>query len=187
MDNTRKTIVIPKPLSISSGVLTTTSDGTKVLTFGDISISPMRLILQYPDNRLKQKSNDVQAINMFIKSVIKDMEQYLSIPWHLGISAVQLGVPLRIIGIKRNQQVLFLINPVYTKKSEQTYKRMEGCMSVNEGRIQYRVVRHKLVKVRGTDITGKVVTIKGGSDIFGATIQHEIDHLDGKLVLDYPQ
>jgi len=121
-----------------------------------------------------------------VKEVAKEMEYRLSQPNCIGIAAIQLGEQLRIIGASWGNELLILLNPVTIKTSPQTYLIEEGCLSIGKGKRIYRVKRHKLVKVRALNLQGDEVTYKG-RDIFGRVLQHEIDHLDGRLIIDHGQ
>ena len=140
----------------------------------------MRSIVKFPDLRLKQTSKEITLPNSNIQSIISDMEYYLKSN-AVGMAAIQLGEPIRLIGLRYGVERIFLINPKIVKKSAQTYFSIEGCLSLGENK--YQVRRHKLIKVKAQTPDGKEVSYKG-KDIFGAALQHEIDHLDGKLIND---
>ena len=129
---------------------------------------------------LYRVSKPVESIDASVLDVVKDMEHYLTIG--IGIAAVQLGVPIRIIGVRYGNTNLFIVNPSISKHSDKAYQSREGCLSIAHGREQYTVSRFKRVKVKGLDLNGNVITVKGYSDVFGACLQHEIDHLNGILI-----
>ena len=143
----------------------------------------MRAIIQYPNPLLKEVSEPVRDIDSLVKDVAEEMLDCVAKPGIVGISAIQLGVKLRIIAVCSGVPIL-IINPAVTKASRQTYVSTEGCLSIDHGHSQYLVKRHKLVKVVGLNLLGDRVSYKGGADTFGAALQHEIDHLDGKLIND---
>lgn len=141
----------------------------------------MKEIIQYPDLSLKMKSERVLDINDYIKSIALELKYYINLGAP-GISAVQLGYPIRFIALRFGNEVIFLVNPEITKRSSQTFTSYEGCLSLTKvGKIA--VKRNKIVKVKGTSLEGKPVSYKG-RDSFGIAIQHEVDHLDGKLIND---
>lgn len=135
----------------------------------------MRDILQVPNPKLNEVSKPVKIIDL---SLIGDMRYHLDKPTCFGISAIQLGEPLRIIGVAMGLEKIFILNPEIVKHSEKKYPRVEGCFSLSYGKQEYQVYRYKQVKVKGRDLDWNEVTYKG-RDIFGAVLQHEIDHLNG--------
>lgn len=141
----------------------------------------MRKIIQKPDRILYKVSIPVNCIDSYIKDIAKDMKRYLLLHRFLGISAPQLGELVRLIGIKRNEEILFVVNPIITKLSTQTFRVQEGCCSIGNGKIPLWVTRYKIVKVAGLNLNGDHITYKG-RELFGQVLQHEIDHLDGKLI-----
>jgi len=142
----------------------------------------MRNIIQHPNPILKQVSEAVEYNDPRIRELIPDMDGYIHTNT-IGIAAVQLGVAIRFIGIRFGNEVLYMVNPVIVKHSEQTCSSLEGCRSITDGRTIYKVTRHKIVKVQATTIHGKPVSVKL-RDLSGMTVQHEIDHLDGLLICD---
>ncbi len=141
----------------------------------------IRKVVQKPDPILSQVAKPVKTIDGYIMELVKDMRRYLILRHIIGISAPQLGEGVRLIGFKRNNEVLFMVNPVIVKVSEQTFRVREGCSSIGNGKIPLWVVRHKIVKVKGFNLDWQEVTYKG-RDEFGQVLQHEIDHLNGRLI-----
>jgi len=141
-------------------------------------------ILSISDDILHTISDDIlhsisEKTNIPIDTeLVKDMTYYLEKPYCAGLSAVQLGVPIRVIGAKRNYEIIFIVNPEISKHSNQTYRAHEGCLSIGMGKVLYVVKRYKIVTVKGFDLNGKPVSYKS-RDLFGAVLQHELDHLDG--------
>ena len=142
----------------------------------------MRQILQVPNPILHAISRPVENIDAYIWELCDEMERFISSPDSIGISAIQLGEKVRVIAVKRNEEKLFIINPVITKSSSQIYPSREGCLSIGLGREFYWVRRHKIVKVTGLNLDGARVSYKGREQ-FGAVLQHEIDHLGGILIM----
>ena len=143
----------------------------------------MRKIIHTPNPILKQVARPVKTVDSYIKELVAEMRRYLVLQRILGISAPQLGEGVRLIGLKRNKEVIFIINPIITKLSTQTFRVQEGCLSIGDGKIPFWVVRHKIVKVKGLNLNWEYVTYKG-RDLFGQELQHEIDHLNGRLIGD---
>lgn len=141
-----------------------------------------RSIKQYPDSILQMKSEEIQEINDNIKSIAKDLEEYIK-KGPPGMAAVQLGELVRLIGLEFNNEIVFIVNPIITKFSKQTFTSTEGCLSIGLGDYWYKVKRHKIITVRGKDLEGKEVKYKGRG-LFAVAVQHEVDHLEGKLIND---
>jgi len=138
-------------------------------------------ILQVPNPILSEISRPVNQVDSGIKALARELSHQLENPYCIGIAAIQIGERVRIIGVKMGLESIIIINPVLVKSSDKIYTNIESCMSVNYGRDIYRVKRHKLVKVRGVDLNERTITYKG-RDRFGAVLQHEIDHLDGRII-----
>jgi len=108
----------------------------------------------------------------------------------LGLAAVQMGELVRVIVIMDNmyspdfRQPVTIINPEIVKRSEKMVQSQEGCLSIGDGTQIFTVLRHKRVTVSGFDLKGQWVVYKERSWP-GYALQHEIDHLDGKLVSDF--
>lgn len=141
----------------------------------------MRKIVQRPNLILSQVARPIKTVDGYIKELVAEMRRYLILQRVVGISAPQLGEGVRIIGVKQNQEVIFIVNPIITKLSTQTFRVQEGCLSIGNGRTPFWVVRHKIVKVKGLNLDGEYVTYKGHG-FFGQTMQHEVDHLNGHLI-----
>lgn len=147
-------------------------------------------ILQYPKNdivtqaqvTLRFKSNPINYDEGIDQRLIDDMTEYQG--KCLGLAAVQLGVPVRLIMVKSGSLYIFLVNPQVVKASKGVGLREEGCLSFYHGKERYTFKRPKRVKVRYTNLFGIQRTIKA-EGLFARILQHEIDHLDGKLIIDY--
>jgi len=138
------------------------------------------MILQYPKHKatLRQKSVRVDKAP---QDLIDEMAQYKG--QCLGLAAVQLGVPIRVIMVKYGEDYIFMVNPELTMASKKTYDAKEGCLSISYGNSLFTMTRHKIVKVQYTDLEGNRRTIKA-RDLDASCLQHEIDHLEGKLIVD---
>ena len=97
-----------------------------------------------------------------------------------GLSAIQVGIPKKMLIAKRGSQWIAIINPIIVKKSLHTFNSKEGCMSV-EG--FYIVKRHREILLIYTDINNKQQT-KRFKGFTAQVIQHEIDHLNGVIISD---
>ena len=146
-------------------------------------------IITIPDPLLKQISLPINDINDDVRSLAENMRQTIcALDRCVGIAAVQVGVLARMIVVDvslnpklhRNNGLLIMINPVITYSSGKTSSR-EGCLSVPD--FTGYVTRKNKIEVEYTDLQGAKRNLK--TEGFEAiVIQHEIDHLDGKIFLD---
>ena len=134
-------------------------------------------IIQHPDNTLLKVSEPVNKVDT---EIIKEMAKYKN--KCLGLAAIQLGFPVRVIMVKLGTMYVFMVNPEIIKQSEKTSVYPEGCMSIAHGKRYFDIVRPKRVKVRYLDLSMKPRTVKGDL-LTSHLLQHEIDHLDGKLII----
>ncbi|MBD23209.1 MAG: peptide deformylase [Alphaproteobacteria bacterium] len=144
-------------------------------------------ILTIPDTRLKHKSVDVDRFDQSLQKTIEDMFETLYASGNgIGLAAPQVGIKKRIvvIDIKKDDvsNPIAFINPKIIKLSEEKFINEEGCLSVPE--YYADVERSKEVEVEWFDNAGirKSTTFTG---LMSICIQHEIDHLDGILFIDY--
>jgi peptide deformylase len=148
-------------------------------------------ILQFPDPRLKEKSDPVTGVTAEVSAFIDDLlETMRASPGCVGIAAPQVGVPSRIIGVdvsahrrgsqEENHGLLVLVNPEILARGGKQIVR-EGCMSVPD--YTANVQRAQWVLVDALDREGKRVILEA-IGFEAVAIQHEADHLDGYLFLD---
>ena len=144
-----------------------------------MATSPIRVL---PDPILRQRSKRVRAIDGSIKKLIENMRETMHSAGGVGLAAPQVGVPLRVIviGIPEGEDIA-LINPEVVRR---TGERLvdEGCLSI-PGYIG-QVKRSVSVKVKGRDQNGKEIRIKA-DEFLAQALEHEIDHLNGVLYIDY--
>jgi len=141
----------------------------------------MREIIQRPDPTLNEVSAPVTDIDSLVREIAGELIFYLNTSNFVGLSAIQLGEKTRIIAVRRGAEVIPIINPVIVKASSQTHRVVEGCASIRHGQSFYKVTRHKSVKVVGRNLRWEKLVYKG-FDLFGQVLQHEIDHLDGRMI-----
>ncbi len=143
-----------------------------------------RTILHFPDPRLRNKAVSVESFSEDIKTLVADMFETMYHERGIGLAATQINVQLRIIVIDcsedKSQQLCF-INPTVIWK-EGVEEMDEGCLSVPG--IYEKVQRADRIKVAAFDREGKPFELETGG-LLAVCIQHEIDHLDGKLFVDY--
>lgn len=141
-------------------------------------------ILEFPDERLRKKAADVQTVDRNIKKLIDDMLETMYAAKGIGLAATQVNVHQRIIVIDVSEDKnapLCLINPVITDR-EGDEESEEGCLSV-PGFFE-KVKRAEKIKVKALDKEGKPFELEADS-LLAVCIQHELDHLEGKLFVDY--
>ena len=144
----------------------------------------VRTILHYPDPRLRRRANPVVAVTDETRRLVDDMAETMYQAPGIGLAAIQVDEPWRILVIdisETRDRLQVFINPEITfKEGEQ--EREEGCLSVPG--IYEPVVRANHIRVRALDRDGKPfeLDVEG---LLATCIQHEIDHLDGKVFVDY--
>src|SRR5579862_7459283 len=143
-----------------------------------------RTILEFPDPRLRTKAQPVTQFDAALGTLIDDMLDTMYAAPGIGLAATQVDVHQRVIVIDlsaEHDQALELVNPeILTREGEASTE--EGCLSVPG--IFDEVKRAAKVRVRSQDRTGAVLE-RDYDDILAVCIQHEMDHLDGKLFVDY--
>ena len=145
-----------------------------------MAVIPIRVL---PDPILRQKSKRVRIIGDSVQKLIDDMlETMHAVPGRIGLAAPQVGVLLRVavIGISGEEDIV-LINPEIVRRAGE-YIVDEGCLSV-PGYIG-QIKRADSVTVKGLDRDGKKIRIKA-NEFLAQVLQHEIDHLNGVLYVDY--
>ncbi len=142
-------------------------------------------ILCFPDPRLHTVAKPVPAVDARIRILIVDMLQTMYQAKGIGLAATQVDVHERLIVIdvsEERDQPLVLINPQILWTSAETHLNEEGCLSVPG--IYDGVERFDAVKVSALNGEGKTVIIEA-EDLLAVCIQHEMDHLMGKVFVEY--
>lgn len=147
----------------------------------------IRPILVIPDARLRAVTDLIDTVDDSIKELAKDMLDTMYDAPGIGLAAPQIGVMKRIVvmdlaGEDETPTPLVMINPEITHFGEQMQVTEEGCLSIPE--LYYEVERPNEVTVTYTDLEGKEVTLDAEGKL-AVCIQHELDHLDGVLYIDY--
>lgn len=141
-------------------------------------------ILHYPDPRLHKVAAPVKAVDERIRKLIKDMAETMYAAPGIGLAATQVDVHERvlIVDISDTHDALqVFVNPEIVETSGEA-ETEEGCLSVPG--IYDRVRRAERVTVRALDARGEAFTLKA-EGLLAVCIQHEIDHLDGKVFVEY--
>ena len=147
----------------------------------------IRPILVIPDARLRAVTDPIIEVDDEIKALAADMLETMYDAPGIGLAAPQIGVMKRIVvmdlaGEDETPEPLVMINPEIIHFGEQMQVTEEGCLSIPE--LYYEVERPNDVVVKYTDLEGNEVT-KEAEGKLAVCIQHELDHLDGVLYIDY--
>jgi peptide deformylase len=141
-------------------------------------------ILHYPDKRLRTIAQPVEQVDEQIRTLVADMFETMYAAPGIGLAATQVDVHQRVIVIdisEEKNQPLCLINPQIIS-SDGLEMTQEGCLSVPE--VYENVERAEHIKVHALDETGAAYDLEAGG-LLAVCIQHEMDHLLGKLFVDY--
>jgi peptide deformylase len=146
-----------------------------------------REIIQLPDKRLRLVSEPVAKIDDEVKKLVADMFETMYAAPGVGLAAVQVGVPKRVVTIdatrgEEEKQPVTLINPEIVWTSEETNLHEEGCLSIPE--FTDEVERPARVKARFLDLEGRTLEVEA-EGLFARVLQHEIDHINGILFIDH--
>ncbi len=142
----------------------------------------VRQIVTVPNPVLRERAKRVPLIDSSVHRLIDDMIETMRASQGVGLAAPQIGVSLRVAVIEiPEEDVLVLINPEITKtKGERIIE--EGCLSVPG--YQGEVTRAVTVKVRARNRDGREIRVTATDDILAQALEHEIDHLEGRLYTD---
>jgi peptide deformylase len=146
-----------------------------------------REILVLPDPRLRAVADPIGEVDDSIKALAADMLETMYDAPGIGLAATQIGEMKRIVVMDLAKEgeppaPIVMINPEILGYSDDTVTTEEGCLSIPE--IYYDVERPAEVTVRYTDLEAKIVELEA-KDRLAICIQHELDHLDGVLYIDY--
>lgn len=141
-------------------------------------------ILHHPDPRLRLKTKPVTVFDDKLQTLVDDLFETMYAAPGVGLAANQCGVQLRVAVMDCSEdktQPLVLVNPEIIS-SDERQEMEEGCLSVPD--IRDRVQRYNRLRVRALDRHGKPFEMDA-EGLAAQCVQHEIDHLDGKLYIDY--
>jgi peptide deformylase len=151
----------------------------------------LREIIILPDKQLRVVSTPIEKVTPDIRKLADDMFETMYAAPGIGLAAIQVAQPLRLITMdlaKKNEEgdstpePRVFINPEILSSSEETSVYEEGCLSIPE--YYEEVERPARVRLRFTDLDGKVHE-ENAEGLYATCIQHEIDHLNGVLFIDY--
>lgn len=144
-------------------------------------------IITYPDPRLRVKSEPVTEITSELRTLAKNMTETMYAADGVGLAAPQIGRNLRLIVVDVRQPEKYpgpqtFINPVVEPLTDELVETEEGCLSVCELRSIVR--RPAEVRLTATDLDGNPICFDA-EGLMAVCLQHECDHLDGKLFIDH--
>jgi peptide deformylase len=149
----------------------------------------VRPIITLPDPLLRKKSAAVERIDAELKALADDMLETMYAAPGVGLAAVQVGVPRRLIVLdaakeedEEKRRPLVMINPEILQVGSELRLHEEGCLSIPDVRIE--IERPASVRVRYLDREGKPQELEA-EGLLATAIQHEIDHLNGRLIIDF--
>ena len=142
-------------------------------------------ILTFPDPRLRKKAQPIERFDENLKDMAEKMLHTMYADKGIGLAATQVNYHERliVIDVSENQdEPIYIVNPSYEVLDSSPEPSKEGCLSIPT--FQQEVLRAKKIELSYQDLDGKPhkLTAEG---LFGYCIQHEIDHLNGKLIVDY--
>ncbi|WP_448384218.1 peptide deformylase [Desulfosoma sp.] len=143
-------------------------------------------ICVYPDPVLREKARPIDTVDGAVRKLMDDMAETMYNAPGIGLAANQVGRPVRLIVVDLQREgdphgLIRLVNPeIIEARGELVWE--EGCLSVPE--FFAEVHRHEKVVVRGLNADGKPVEIRADG-LFAVVLQHEIDHLNGRLFIDH--
>ncbi len=158
-------------------------------------MSKKDLIVTLPDDSLRRKSQRVTFITPQIRKIIEDMKA-ATLDWEasrqhevgVALAAIQIDQPYRIIIVRNNfnnkddKTFRVFINPEIVKKEGMPEADFEGCLSVKD--IYGKVPRYPKIRLRALDEHGQVIRVRA-EGFLARVLQHEVDHLQGKIFVDH--
>ena len=142
-------------------------------------------ILSFPDPRLRTIAKPVEQVNDDIRQLAADMFETMYAAPGIGLAATQVDQHIQLIVMdlsEEKDQPLVFINPTITVLTNETQPYEEGCLSVPQ--IYDKVQRPSQVKIKALNLDGEAFEIEADG-LLAVCIQHEMDHLNGKLFVDY--
>lgn len=149
-------------------------------------------VMTFPDAVLKMTAAEVESVDDGVRTIMNDMLETMYSGNGAGLAANQVGILKRIVVFDLGEDdeterekgfyPLFMANPVITYRSPEMVEAKEGCLSVIDQRIP--VIRHSTIEVQYLDYHNKPQTLRTDGWL-ARGVQHEVDHLNGTLIIDY--
>ncbi|SIR63459.1 peptide deformylase [Microbacterium sp. RURRCA19A] len=142
-----------------------------------MTVRPIRL---FGDPVLRAPSSPIETIDDGIRALVRDLIDTVEPPGRAGVAAPQIGVGLRAFSYNIDGDIGYVLNPVLVETRGEPEPVGEGCLSVPG--LWHEALRYPWAKVVGIDLDGEEVVLEGDG-LLAQALQHETDHLDGKLYL----
>ena len=140
----------------------------------------VRKIRIFPDYILRERAEDVEKFER-LQNLIEDMWETMYTCQGIGLAAPQIGVGKRVFIVDVDKKNLVVVNPrIICKEGEESME--EGCLSLPE--VYLPIPRARYIEIEGWDEKGKRIKVKA-EGLLARVIQHEFDHLEGVLIIDY--
>jgi len=140
----------------------------------------VRSIRLFGDPVLRAVSAPIEVVDDGVRALVQDLVDTVELPGRAGVAAPQIGVGLRAFSYNIDGDIGYILNPVLVEVRGEAEPVGEGCLSVPG--LWHDALRHPWAKVTGTDLDGNEVVLEG-EGLLAQALQHETDHLDGKLYL----
>jgi peptide deformylase len=148
----------------------------------------VRSILRFPDPKLRQRSEEIGEVGDDLRQLVADMTETMVAANGAGLAAIQVGAPVRLFiidghvtGGAEDSPPKVFINPEIIEVSDEAQTGDEGCLSFPD--VFVPVKRGMRAKVRARDLDGNVFEVEGEA-LYARALQHETDHLNGRLLID---
>ncbi|MDE0546734.1 peptide deformylase [Microbacterium sp. C7(2022)] len=140
----------------------------------------VRSIRVFGDPVLTSVSAPIEEIDDGVRALVADLIDTVKLPGRAGVAAPQIGVGLRAFSYNVDGEIGYILNPVLVEVSGEPEAIGEGCLSVPG--LWHDTVRYPYARVVGIDLDGNELVLEG-EGLMAQALQHETDHLDGKLYL----
>ncbi|KIH99289.1 peptide deformylase [Streptomonospora alba] len=140
-----------------------------------------RPIVLFGDPVLVTPTSPVTSFGRQTEALVRDLLDTVDEPGHAGVAATQIGSGLRAFSYNVDERIGYVINPEIAELSEEVQEDEEGCLSIPD--LAFPTRRAARAVVTGVDLRNEPVTVEG-EGLMARCLQHETDHLDGKLYID---
>jgi peptide deformylase len=140
----------------------------------------VREIRVFGDPVLRTVCAPIDEIDDGVRALVTDLVETVELPGRAGVAAPQIGVALRAFSYNIDGDIGYVLNPVLTEVRGEPVPTGEGCLSVPG--LWHDALRYPWARVEGIDLQGRAVVLEGDG-LMAQALQHETDHLDGKLYL----
>ena len=142
------------------------------------------VIRQWGDPALREQARPIEDFDAALTEQVEELKQVMLGAEGAGLAATQVGVLRRLFVYRVGDEApRVVVNPEIVESAEQTDTALEGCLSLGKATVLVEVERPVAVTVHAQDVTGEPLTIEA-EGMHARILQHEIDHLDGVLILD---